>query len=289
MKSYLFTLAMLSSFAAITQSQPVACTSEIDKNKDLLIYATNKTVGMYTLSVSFPIFEGYEMAQAKPDWFVVPNGKKQLIRLTPKKGAQPDVQFSFKSYEGKIFNKSPENSFVYWLPAKEGKTITYLESQSIAERIGKEPPKDYLAYYFQLKEGDTICAMREGVVTKINDDIRQGANLNMAFNANRNQIKIEQQDGTLAQYTFVSPIVCLTDVGRQVHAGDPIAILGPKSNKYGVFVSAFYLDESKVQAVLQSPSNQPKYLYTYLPLKFYTPDHSSLEYNKDYLVTRPKK
>lgn len=289
MKSFLFVLGMLSCFAAITQSQPVVCTSEEGKNKDLLIYATNRTFGLYTLSVSFPIFEGYEIAQDKQDWFVVPSGKNQLLRLTPKKGAQPDVQFTFKSYEGKLFNKSPENSFVYLLPAKEGTALTYLESQSIAERIGKEPPKDYLAYYFQLKAGDTICAIRDGIVTKINDDIRQGTNLNMAFNANRNQIKIEQQDGTLAQYTFVSPILCLTDVGKQIHAGDPIAILGQKSNKFGVFVSSFYLDESKIKAVLQSPSNQPKYLYTYLPLKFYTPDHAPLEYNKDYIVTYPKK
>jgi hypothetical protein len=199
------------------------------------------------------------------------------MKLIPSKGSAPDLQFGFKSYEGKPFKHAPENEVTYLLPSTPGNAIIYLESQKIAERIGKEPPKDYQAYYFQLKPGDTVCAARAGVVTKINEDIKQGESLYAAFNANRNQIKIEQKDGTLALYTFVTPIISFTDVGKEVKAGDPIAVLGENSDKFGVFFSVFYLDESKILAAKTLASNQPKYYYTYLPLRFHLQNENALE------------
>ncbi|MEP7323423.1 MAG: hypothetical protein ABI761_15970 [Saprospiraceae bacterium] len=274
--------------ASLVHSQPIAVTSEQDDKKAVLIYATNRTIGTYTVGLNFPILEGFETSFNKDEYYDVPTGKKLLIKLTPVKGTTPDLQFGFKSYEGKVFKNAPDNKARYVLPSMDGNEIAYLESQKIAERIGKLPPKDYQAYYFQLKAGDTVCASRSGMVTKINDDIKQGQNLNTSFSANRNQIKIEQKDGTIAQYTFVSPIISLIDVGKEVKAGDPIAILGQQSDKFGVFFSVYYLDEAKLIAVQKLAANQPKYIFTYLPVDFHLKNNAALEFGKSYVVEHPK-
>jgi Peptidase family M23 len=287
MRNLTIFICFLSCYTDLVYSQPVACTSEQDDKKAILIYATNRTIGTYTVGLNFPILEGFETNFNKDEYYEVPSGKKLLIKLNPAKGVTPDLQFGFKSYEGKVFKNPPEKKTIYLLPAKPGNEVAYLESQKIAERIGKQPPKDYQAYYFQLKAGDTICASRSGVVTKINDDIKQGQSLNATFSANRNQIKIEHKDGTLAQYTFVSPIISLTDVGKEIKAGEPIAVLGQQSDKFGVFFSVYYLDESKLAAVQKLAANQPKYIFTYLPVDFHLKNNSALEFGQSYVVEHP--
>lgn len=288
MRNLPLSICFISCYAGLVHSQTIAVTSEQDDKKAVLIYATNRTIGTYTVALNFPILEGFETSFNKDEYYEVPSGKKLLLKLTPDKGKTPDLQFGFKSYEGKVFKNAPENKVKYVLPSMAGNEIAYLESQKISERIGKSPPKDYQAYYFQFKAGDTVCASRSGMVTKINDDIKQGQSLNTSFSANRNQIKIEQKDGTLAQYTFVSPIISLVDVGKEIKAGDPIAVLGHQSDKFGVFFSVYYLDEAKLIAVQKLAANQPKYIFSYLPVDFHLKNNAALEFGQTYVVEHPK-
>jgi hypothetical protein len=277
---------ILISYRLQAQFKPVECTTEQDKNI-VRIIASNKAPGTYSAKLEFSIFEGLQPLPVEDSLYPVPMGKNTLLEFKIPRGAQPDLQYSFKIYEGKVYTQAPGKNPGFLLPSTAGNTLTYQEGYYIAERPGQQPPADYKSYYFEGKSGDTICASHGGKVTKINEDIRAMAYQKGIIKGSRNIIRIEHADGTLTTYTFLHPIHSQVTVGQSIDSGQPLAILNQESEHYGVFVCHYYLDAAKLAVAGKgSPTN---YIYSYLPIDFHTENQTPLSYNQSYRVILPKR
>ena len=91
----------------------------------------------------------------------------------------------------------------------------------------------------------------------------------MIYASKRNQINIQQKDGTLAYYTIRAPIKLLVAAGDNVIPGQPMAVFTTESERYEVMFSVSYLDEKAVTATTTSSNTNtvPSY-YHYLPALF---------------------
>jgi hypothetical protein len=232
----------------------------------------NNSFANYTLRVNFTTLQGYTSTiQDKGFINVSPHGRSNVGRVTPEKNAGfYSFNYNYTSFLGMALRRIPDTDFVYLLPSTPGNVIRVNKTGSISQRLGiKEENKSY-ATGFTFHLGDTICAVRAGTVFELLDRAKEGDKHNEVYNINRNKIKIEQKDGTMATYEFLSPIQALVELGDRVNAGQPIAVLNKESDKYHVIIGISYLDERRLADyyIKNDLQAKPDYYIT-LPAKFH--------------------
>lgn len=283
---------MVSSFA---QTRLINCTNHTNTDNSISISADSHAYGEYTLKFVFTSLSGYtvnssiwnDIAMATVDF-----GQHEVLRLTPVKSAQIQYMFGFYYvyFPGVPLRRAPDSSYIYLLPAKEGKRLRIFKVFSISERLDLKQKDSYIGTGFEFKMGDTICASRAGVVYECSDEVKEGETRNTFFKRGRNNIAIQHKDYTMSDYDITAPIHLLVSLGDFVYPGQPLAVFNKESERYYVLLSTYYVNENKVIAdKIINNSLLSSYL-SFLPTHFYTgdPDPSGLvQANQVYTVHHP--
>lgn len=297
----LFILLVLNGFG---QQRLIICSSERNADNTISIYADAQISGEYTLKFTFTAFQGYTVSlmstyhsgSSEIGLATVFRGRREVAKLTPVKNASMyAMSYMYTYYPGITVRKVPDSTFVYLLPGTEGTHLRVSGVTYIGERLGQKSQENFSAIGFIYKMGDTICASRAGTVYDCSDAIKEGEKGSEWYKRDRNRIHIQQKDGTLANYSILSPIQLLVAPGDYVVPGQPLAVFNKTSEKYHVLFSVYYLDEKKT-LVDNTNSNSEKLpsAYTYLSTAFYLDptdragSPAGLEISKQYITAHPK-
>ena len=120
-----------------------------------------------------------------------------------------------------------ETNSPYVLPWEIGKTFTISQSNCTDGSHFKGGYNQF-AYDVNMPIGTPIVAIRSGIVIKVIEnfiDLEPGIN-DYALVDQANLIKIEHEDGTIADYTHLTLNGALKDVGDNVVQGEKIALSG---------------------------------------------------------------
>ncbi len=276
----------------IAQMQPIKMTSSLNGNTGYTLDAENFSYANYTLRVNFITLQGYNSTlQDKTFTNIAPHGKMQVARLTRESNATlHSFNYNYTYFIGTALRRMPDTNFVYLLPSTPGNIIRVNKAGTISERLGIKEENPFYSTGFNFHSGDTICAVRSGIVIELLDQNKEGDKQNQVYNINRNKIRIEQKDGTIATYSFLSPIQSLIELGDRVSAGQPLAFLNKESDKYHVLVSVDYLDEKKLSAYyFKNDLDAKRDYYITLPVKFHIDQNTNAVINKidAYTVEHP--
>jgi hypothetical protein len=297
----LFMLLVLNGFG---QQRLITCSSERNSDNSLSIYADAQISGEYTLKFTFTAFQGYTASlmstyhsgASEIGLVTVFRGRREVARLTPVKNASMyALNYMYTYYPGTTVRKAPDSTFVYLIPGTDGSRLRVSGVTYIGERFGQKSQENFSAIGFIYKMGDTICASRAGTVYDCSDAIKEGEKGSEWYKRDRNRIHIQQKDGTLANYSILSPIQLLVAPGDYVVPGQPLAVFNKTSEKYHVLFSVYYLDEKKT-LVDNTNSNWEKLpsAYTYLSTAFYIDpadragSPAGLQIHKEYITAHPK-
>lgn len=127
------------------------------------------------------------------------------------------MKFSIKS------QKNPtliDTNYIYGLPIFSPKKVRIIQGYN-----GKYSHKGDYALDFRLKKGSIVCAAREGVVYKVEDQYSKGGP-NKKYLSKGNHIIIKHSDGTYAAYWHLGPKGVVVKVGESVQKGDIIGFSG---------------------------------------------------------------
>jgi hypothetical protein len=86
-------------------------------------------------------------------------------------------------------------------------------------------PYEY-AIDWAMPVGSLVLAARDGVVVAIRDDSTEGGKDRAKFEGKENFVQVLHSDGTIGCYVHLKFKGALVELGRSVHAGDPIAYSG---------------------------------------------------------------
>lgn len=292
-QNLLFVFFLFCIIPSFSQSRLIVCSSERNPDNTISIYADSQISGEYTVKLTFTAFLGYTsnvfMSVDNTALISVYRGRKEIMKLTPQKSAGSySVNYSYSYFPGAAMKKKPDSTFTYLLPGTEGASVRISHVGSIEERLGRKSSDGFSGIGFIYKPGDTICAARAGVVYNCTDDIKEGEKGITTFSSERNRVFIQQRDGTLAQYSILSPIHLLVLPGEEVLPGQPLAVFNKDSEKYVVLFSVCYLDEKKAMARTQET---PVSSYQYIPTNFYldeTNKSNTPQLIKQYTAAHPK-
>ncbi len=296
MKPTLVTLLCLFTFlTAYPQERLVICTAEQNIDRSISIYADSRADGDYTLKLSFPTISGYRSnTNADGALITVYRGRREVARLTPDKNAVTfSYNFRYTYFAGIAQRKRPDTSSAYLIPATEGARVRVSGVSLLSKDLGQKTDDEFYSTGFQYHQGDTICAARAGTVVAVNDAVKEGEKFSQAYKKDRNQVEIQQRDGTNARYQFLAPIQLLVAPGETVIPGQPIAIFNKAAEKYTLLFSVNYLDEKRALADRNADASTapPNSAYLYQPLYFYvseTEKYARLPIGMVYEAKHPK-
>ncbi len=295
MKSCFVLLLLTFCFSAtvFAQQRLIICSSEQNPDRSISIYAESQAFGEYTVKLVFTSLSGYT-STVNPDvaLVTVPRGRTQIAKLTPdKSAAMYSMSYTSQYFPGVALRRAPDSLFTHLLPGTEGKELLISKVRSLSETMGKQSPEDYYATGFQYQLADTICATRAGVIYETSDEVNEGEKKNQLFKSQRNRIGIQHKDGTLGQYSILSPIKLLVNPGDNVLPGQPLAVFNKTGDKYTVLFSVIYLNEKKAYANSNFGASQAATPFSTLPVIFYDAESKkgiSLASNNRYPIAHPK-
>jgi hypothetical protein len=281
----------------------ITCSSERNADNTVSIYADAQISGEYTVKLTFTDFKGYTssltthpVGSTEIALATVFRGRREIVKLTPIKTASfYALGYKYTYYPGTTVRRTPDSSFVYLLPGSEGVRLRVSRVNYVGERVGQKSQDNFSAIGFVYKMGDTICASRAGTIYACSDEIKEGEKGSEVYKSTRNHINIQQKDGTLANYSVLSPMQLLVAPGDYVVPGQPLAVFNKESERYHVLFSVYYLDEKKTFIDnTNSGSERLPSAYTYLSTAFYLDpadragSPEGLEVRKEYLAAHPK-
>lgn len=122
-----------------------------------------------------------------------------------------------------------DSTFVYRLPYSTAKTnVKALHLYNLSERhFDSRPARGWKSFEFLLEEGDTVFAARKGLVVSVTDghDVLD-AELQASYHSVTNNIRIEHEDGTLADYMVFEKGSISVKEGDLVYPGTPLGKAG---------------------------------------------------------------
>jgi murein DD-endopeptidase MepM/ murein hydrolase activator NlpD len=113
-----------------------------------------------------------------------------------------------------------DTSYVYGLPYEEGKAYRIVQGY-----FGPWSHKERAALDFKMKRGTKICAIRDGIVTRVKEDGDRGG-WSSKYRQDGNNIIITHADGSRAGYWHLQKDGALVNVGDTVKKGQVIALSG---------------------------------------------------------------
>lgn len=122
--------------------------------------------------------------------------------------------------------RKDDSSFIYHLPYEEGKSHLLVQGY-----FSRYTHKNRAALDFKMKRGTKVCAVRDGVVTRVKEDGKIGGG-NVKYRAFGNLIVIQHDDNTRSGYWHLKYNGALVNVGDTVKAGQVIGLSGKTGYTY---------------------------------------------------------
>ena len=281
MKKYLFFIAF-TSIVVCGYSQEVKLDSKWS-GQDLVINAETSGYGSYSVFLEFTNSMGYRSSCDNGSPIVLRHrGRTNICKLIYDGGSGGIPSYSYKYWQGRSDAK-PDKDYPYLLPAPEGKKLRTAPFSNIETALGKTVEDSIQGVYFYCSGIDTACAMRSGTVISIKE-----AEKNAATDNNRILfynlpsyciIKVEHKDGSIAQYTFTTPVKNLLKEGDRIFTGQPIAIFVGNEENRSMGISIYYLTFTR----------DKDFKYRYFLPKFYTQEGQMvLKFRETYTASTTK-
>lgn len=119
-----------------------------------------------------------------------------------------------------------DSSFIYRLPYEEGKSHLLVQGY-----FSKYTHKNRAALDFKMRKGTKVCAVRDGVVTRVKEDGKTGGG-NVKYRPFGNLIVIQHDDNTRSGYWHLKYNGAFVNVGDTVKAGQVIGLSGKTGYTY---------------------------------------------------------
>lgn len=246
---FLFSLvAFIMSYSVMAQVTPVTIDIQRGNSGDVIFYAQNSSSRNFHIVLTMTRLTGYRCDCQLPFEGNVGLGKSRLFKLIREgltvEGGDFDYRISF--YEG-FANPDVKDDISYVLPVASGSQVSTMGLVSLKETFGEEaPPKDFHAIGFKMNEGDKVYAVRRGKVVAIDDDAESGKG-DLTYSRTRNSIVVRHSDNSLATYAVLRNNSFMVDVGDDVEAGDPLAVVGGDGYAIGphMRLTVYYLKFDK--------------------------------------------
>lgn len=240
----------------------------------LEINATKRPLGSYTVLLVFS--ELQNTRQGRTFRTVMRNNSQKLLTIAPVNAEQPvDCAYRY-SYVRGYHSPKLDSAFVYRLPystAREGAEAYELSNLNERYFEGK-PRRGWKAWQFLLAEGDTVFAMRKGVVVEVNDgEAEAQKGMEATFRSKKNDVLVEQPDGTLCQYSVLENGSICVKVGETVYPGTPLGRAGAyyEGGERQVRTLVYFPEENKRYRE-NDRENSSMFEYVYYNPHFATPE-----------------
>lgn len=238
------------------QSNNISVTYEKGIDNSVTFNYTKNTPGNYTIYVKL---NNLQNASASDYEGVINSISGTLFTLRPTQRDQV-ITFSYSyNYVRGNMNPKVDTSFVYVLPFKKGTKLKANELSFIGKTYFKDvEPKNWKAYRFVFKLPDTICAIRKGVVVKIENKYQVDTSISVSYTSKENSILIEHEDGSMASYAGFLQNSFLVKEGDTVFPHTNLGILSKyDSNKnYNLSLQVYFFSKIKMEEYLEKNANQ---------------------------------
>jgi hypothetical protein len=294
MKKHKFTIITLilifgKTLLTFSQSSDIVVTSEKGTDNSITFNYEKRVPGSYTISVKF---NNLQNAISSDYEGVVKNSSGTLFRLRPQ-NANESIIFSYSyTYVRGDLKAKPDTAFVYTLPFKKGKKVKPMEMSYIGKTYFKDTePVNWKAFRFSSSTPDTACAIRKGIVVKIEDMYDTDTTLEVSFTSNQNSILIEHEDGTVVLYKGFLHHGILVKEGDTVYPQTNLGILSryDKDKKYNLSIQLYYVAKMDMDAYLAKSQGQKlgkqAHLHNYINPVFMSKEgNSKLTSRKEYEI-----
>jgi len=279
--------SFISIISLIAQQPEVEVTREKSRGQkgQYTFSAKNNTPQSKTVKVNFKILVNYQVVGGRNPFFkTISPGNNRLFNLKKaNENGTSDFSYNTSSISGRLKYDLDENIH-YAMPISQGHESDVSFMNFLRNKYGdEEVPEHWNAMTFSGSKGDTIRCSRKGVVIDLESShVAERTEDQITFKRNTNYIKIEHEDGTIAEYDLFETNSTMVKIGDRVQVGDPLGTIGD----YGFakpnvqFVVYYYDLDNWVK-------NSGKSKIRYMPLNFWTKEHkgqleSKSSYTQDF-------
>ncbi len=193
------------------------------KGPAMEIRVKNRSFARCTVTIYFTKFENAESDTTLPVTSIVPAGS--IIRALTVRQKDPrlrwDTFFMYNYRVGSISAAHDDNS-IYRLPYRKGQSFIVIQGYDGASTHHGEYR---YSIDWDMPQGTEVTAAREGTVVEV-EDRYEGRGFTDYYRNRNNYVLIEHSDGTIGSYVHFMKGGVRTAPGRQVKAGDLIALSG---------------------------------------------------------------
>ncbi|MFY0601055.1 MAG: peptidoglycan DD-metalloendopeptidase family protein [Cyclobacteriaceae bacterium] len=207
-------------FSNFLFAQKVEITTKAIEDNRIQIIIQNKTKLDQSVELDCKL-DGMTASESLPKTqFVRAGAEAVFVTLSPKDIYKAhSFGTSIRYVEGNVM-AAHDDDFIYRLPYPKGKT--YKVDQGY---LGNKTHQNQYALDFNMNTGSEIAAIRDGVVSKVEDKNDRGCPSENC-NPYNNYIIITHEDGSIADYSHLKKRGAKVKVGDQVKAGDIIGLSG---------------------------------------------------------------
>lgn len=249
----------------IAQSNGLELTTERHDDRSVSIMYSKAYHGSITVVVEFTNLVNCN--ERNKITKVVENYSGELLKLKPIDENQGiDLSFQYSYVEGALRPKL-KKGINYVLPFASGSEVTALESSYLFKDLKlEEKPKNWYALHFISSKPDTVFAVRKGIVVEV---VQKHQLIDsVMYTSNKNKVKIEHKDHSLATYKGYAKNGALVKPGQLVNVGDPIAVMKAEHMTGRLSLFLFYLDEINILEFNPSKKRQKTSKWGYLKTRF---------------------
>ena len=261
-KNILIGVLTLITFCSYAQDKKIEIITERKPDNSVNFSYVKNVPGSYTVRIELNSLENCYNNKTQEN--IIKYKAGNLFTLHPE-DRDRGISFSY-SVRYVLGNSNPkvDNDIVYALPFKTGKVIKIREASDIGETyFGSEKPMGWKSFVVYTNEPDTIYAMRRGVVVKIVDKYENDNKFNKTFTSKRNEILIEHEDGTYANYKGFDKNQIFVKLGQEVYPHTPLGKLDKFNENYRFDFNIFHflknLLDTKKNASLKDREYKVKY------------------------------
>lgn len=223
MKKYICLLVIVFFCSNFAKSQNKLLTAEIKKFGDYNeIWATNNGYSNITLSIEFSQRNNIKTDVAEPIMTVLKQGEtKKIVKIS---GADKNRAWNYYyNYFYRLGTPyASNNCTAYRLPYKSGEKYRIMQGANGSfSHFGDEAN----AIDFDMPEGTELVAARAGTVAQVVQEY-DGGGTTKDYKSKTNFIRIEHNDGTIAEYAHIRQYGSEVSVGDIVTEGQLIGYSG---------------------------------------------------------------
>jgi hypothetical protein len=224
MKTKLHLLTFLSFLSIGLFAQPLDINIKTKQNEDKSVTFTyeKEVPGSYTLILDFDFLEN---AYGKEFIKTIDNKIGEIVNLEPI-NPYKEIRYTYRYwyFMGK-YSPNFDSTFVYLLPLSAEKDFKVYQMTNLNEDYfnGKKI-KNWTVLLFETEIGDTVYAARKGQVIKVVDEFECDSLHIVSYQSKVNELIIEHEDGTLAQYYGFKKNSFTVKLGQTVYPRTPLGI-----------------------------------------------------------------